>query len=185
MEVLQRVFADRRSVLEIASGTAQHACWFAGHLPHLHWQPSDMPASLAMAGPRCRAYAGDNLSLPIPLDVSARPWGIEQIPDALFTANSLHIMPWESVVDLFTELAGRVEPDTLLAVYGPFNYGGQYTSDSNANFDQWLARQSAFSAIRDFEQVDSLAAKAGFKLLEDNTMPANNRLLVWKSRAGL
>jgi len=178
--VLRRVFADRSRVLEIASGTAQHATWFAQQLPHVCWQPSEMPANLAIARPRCEEYSGDNLSAPVALDVSQRPWPIEALPDALFTANSLHIMPWESVQDLFAELAGRAAKETLLVVYGPFNYAGRYTSESNARFDQWLAEQNESSAIRDFERVDELAREAGFELLEDNPMPANNRLLVWR-----
>lgn len=180
LEVLSRVFADSREVLEIASGTAQHACWFAAHLPHLAWQPSDLPASLPLTIPRCDAFAGENLRPPLALDVSLRPWPVESIPDAVFSANSLHIMPWESVVELFAELGERAAAGTLLAVYGPFNYAGNYTSASNARFDQWLATQSPHSAIRDFERVDALASAAGFELLEDNTMPANNRLLVWQ-----
>jgi hypothetical protein len=148
-------------------------------MPHLQWQPSELPASLYLTRPRCEAYAGDNLGGPLGLDVSDRPWPLPALPTAIFSANSLHIMPWESVVDLFAELGERAAPGTLLAVYGPFNYGGQYTSASNARFDQWLAQQAPHSAIRDFEQVDSLAEQAGFALREDNAMPANNRLLVW------
>ena len=181
LEVLARVFADRHRVLEIASGTAQHASWFAANLPHLSWQPSELPANLPVTAPRCQAYAGDNLRPPVGLDVSCRPWPLDQIPHAVFSANSLHIMPWTSVVDLFAELGERTAEDTLLAIYGPFNYAGRYSSASNARFDQWLALQSPHSAIRDFERVNALATEAGFRLLEDNTMPANNRLLVWTS----
>ena len=181
LEVLARVFADRRAVLEIASGTAQHASWFAAHLAHLCWQPSELPANLPVTAARCQTYAGDNLRSPVGLDVSARPWPLDEIPHAIFSANSLHIMPWCSVVDLFAELGERTAEDTLLAIYGPFNYEGRYTSSSNARFDQWLAGQSPHSAIRDFERVNALAIEAGFRLLEDNTMPANNRLLVWTS----
>lgn len=183
LDVLSRVFADRRKVLEIASGTAQHASWFAAHLPQLVWQPSDLPGSLVITAPRCEAYTGENLRLPCSLDVSARPWNMAApLPDAIFTANSLHIMPWASVVDLFAELGERADSDTLLAVYGPFNYSGDYTSPSNAQFDQWLARQNPHSAIRDFERVNQLAEQARFELQEDNAMPANNRLLVWRKR---
>ncbi len=180
LEILARVFADRVEVLEIASGTAQHASWFAGHMPQLAWQPSELPANLPVTRPRCENYSGANLRQPVALDVSARPWPLADIPHAVFTANSLHIMPWDSVVDLFAELGERAVDDTILAVYGPFNYDGKYTSASNAQFDQWLARQNPHSAIRDFGQVDQLADAAGFALQEDNAMPANNRLLVWR-----
>ena len=181
LEVLKRVFADRASVLEIGAGTGQHATHFAVQLPHLTWQPSDIADNVAVTLPRCQAYTGGNLLYPVVLDVSARPWPVKELPDALFTANSLHIMPWESVIDLFGELGERSAPDTLLTIYGPFNYGGRYTSPSNAQFDQWLASQSPYSAIRNFEDVRNLAGEAGFALREDNAMPANNRLLVFAS----
>lgn len=180
LDVLARVFSGRREVLEIASGTAQHACWFAAHLPHLLWQPSELPANLPITTPRCKAYTGDNLLLPLGLDVSATPWPVDEIPHAIFSANSLHIMPWHAVEALFAELGERAVEGTLLAVYGPFNYEGRYTSESNARFDQWLAAQSLHSAIRGIEDVNALAKQAGFCLLEDNAMPANNRLLVWE-----
>lgn len=183
LEVLQRVFADRSEVLEIASGTGQHATWFAGQLPQLQWQPSDVPSQLAMLEPRCRDYGGTNLAQPVALDVAQRPWPLTSIPHALFSANSLHIMPWTAVVALFAELSERAVSDTVLAVYGPFNYDGAYTSASNARFDQWLAAQAGHSAIRDVEAVDQLAVGAGFRLVEDNPMPANNRLLVWRNTA--
>ena len=181
LEILRSAFADCSEVLEIASGTAQHATFFAEHMSHLYWRPSELRANLAITQLRCEAYPGANLAAPIPLDVSQRPWPLETVPRAIFTANSLHIMPWESVVDLFAELGERADADTLLALYGPFNYDGRYTSPSNAHFDQWLAQQSPHSGIRDFEQVAALAADAGFSLREDNDMPANNRLLVFTS----
>lgn len=181
LKVLSRIFADRTEVLEIASGTAQHATFFAEHMPHLHWQPSELRENLSVSAPRCAAYRGDNLAAPVVLDVSHRPWPLDAIPHALFTANSLHIMPWESVVAWFMELGDRASPNTVLALYGPFNYDGRYSSPSNAQFDQWLAQRSPWAAIRDFEKLEALAAEAGFQLREDNTMPANNRLLVFAS----
>lgn len=116
---------------------------------------------------------------PRSLDVCSRPWAVDVL-DAIFTANSLHIMPFSAVQKLFLELGKRASVGTLLAVYGPFNYNGQYTSESNARFDIWLAAQHPESAIRDFEQVDLLAKEAGFVLREDHSMPANNRLLIWR-----
>jgi hypothetical protein len=178
LSVLQPLFAGRRAVLEIGAGTGQHATFFATHLPWLHWYPSELPANLPYLLPRCEQYPRENLAPPQALDVTERPWPLA-IPDALFTANTFHIMPWEAVVALFAELRQGAAPDTLLAVYGPFNYGGRYTSESNARFDQWLAQRDPDSAIRDFEAVDALASGAGFALLEDHAMPANNRLLAW------
>ncbi len=183
LDVLTRAFADRRQVLEIASGTGQHACHFAANMPWLQWQPTELPENMPALHPRCAAYAGDNISPERALDVCDEPWPVD-IPDALFSANSLHIMPWAAVEKLFATLASSAGDDVVLAVYGPFNYNGNYTSDSNARFDQWLAQRSPDSAIRHFEDVDRLAAAAGFALQDDHEMPANNRLLVWAKQIG-
>lgn len=180
LEVLQNIFADRRSVLEIASGTGQHACHFAANMPWLRWQPTELAENLPLLQPRCAQYEGDNLGTPAALDVCDEPWPVA-IPDALFSANSLHIMPFSAVQKLFEALGKYAGEDLLLAIYGPFNYGGCYTSESNARFDQWLAQQHPESAIRDFEAVDGLATAAGFALLGDYQMPANNRLLAWRT----
>ena len=178
LEVLREAFARRRQVLEIASGTGQHACYFAAGMPWLQWQPTDLVENLETLRPRCAAYAGDKLLPELALDVRQDPWPVA-IPDTLFTANSLHIMAFSAVEALFAALGGYSRGDTLLAVYGPFNYGGQYTSASNARFDQWLAQQHPDSAIRHFEEVNRLAEEAGFRLQADHGMPANNRLILW------
>ena len=181
LEVLLEAFTDRREVLEIASGTGQHACHFAAHMPWLRWQPTELPENLPLLTPRCRAYPGANLLTPLALDVREPIWP-SAIPDALFSANSLHIMGFAAVERFFTALENQAGSDAVLAIYGPFNYGGTYTSASNARFDQWLAQQHPASAIRDFEAVDRLAAGAGFALQQDHAMPANNRLLVWRKQ---
>ena len=178
LALLRDLFADRHRVLEVASGTGQHACYMAEHMPWLSWQPTELPDHLPVLMPRCAAYAGGNLLQPRALDVTEQPWGVE-IPDALFTANSLHIMPWSAVEAMFSSLAQAAGDNVVLVVYGPFNYQGRYTSESNARFDIWLGQQHSESAIRDFEQVDALARSAGFELLSDHAMPANNRLLAW------
>ncbi len=179
LEVLQRWLHDVDRVLELGSGTGQHARYFAQQLPHLVWQPSDLECNHQGINAWREGYAGDNLPPPMRIDVTEVGWG-EAIPAAVFTANSLHIMPWQSVEALFSCLGGHAPLASLLFVYGPFNYDGAYTSDSNARFDQWLAEQHPGGSIRDFESVDALAAAAGYGLREDNTMPANNRLLVWQ-----
>ncbi len=183
LHVLTRVFADRRQVLEIASGTGQHACHFAANMPWLGWQPTELPENMPALRPRCAAYAGANLLPERALNVCDQPWPVD-IPDAIFTANSLHIMAFSAVEQLFATLGSTVGNDVVLAVYGPFNYSGCYTSDSNARFDQWLAQKATDSAIRHFEDVDRLAAGAGFELQGDHEMPANNRLLVWAKQPG-
>ena len=181
LEQLIRLLADSRSVLEIGAGTGQHAVHFAQAMPQLRWQPSEHPSAIATLEPRCVAADLSNLVPPLALDICTRPWPVAW-PDALYTANTLHIVPEATVETLFRECAERAASNSLLIVYGPFNYNGAYTSESNANFDQWLKTRDALSGIRDFEWVDALARDAGFALREDITMPANNRLLCWCRR---
>jgi cyclopropane fatty-acyl-phospholipid synthase-like methyltransferase len=178
LEVLRAHFAGRRRVLEIGSGTGQHAVHFAAELPHLIWQTSDVEPNL----PGIRSWIEEanlgNLPPPLTLDVSGT-WPCARF-DAVFTANTLHIMSWPSVCALFAALPSVLAQDAVLAVYGPFNYEGRFTSPSNAAFDAWLRRRAAHSAIRDFGAVDALARSIGLDLVEDRAMPANNRTLVWR-----
>jgi hypothetical protein len=175
---LREEFAAVEGVLELASGTGQHACYFAAALPVSRWQMTDLAENLSGLEAWRADYSGSNLPPALALDVCQAEWGVE-IPDAIFTANSLHIMPWLAVERLFDYLGKHAPIRNRLCIYGPFNYGGEYTSDSNARFDEWLAQRNAGSAIRDFEAVDALAAAAGYRLQADHAMPANNRLLVW------
>ncbi len=179
LAVLRRHFADRRRVLEIGSGTGQHAVHFAVALPHIIWQTSDLEAHLPGIRQWTEAAALANLPPPLPLDVTG-PWPAAHF-DALFTANTLHIMSWESVCALFAALPSVLTADGLLAVYGPFNYNGAFTSPSNEAFDAWLRRRSPESGIRDFTAVDALARSIGLRLIEDCPMPANNRTLLWRA----
>jgi len=179
LAVLRRHFADRQRVLEIGSGTGQHAVHFAARLPHLAWQASDRAENLE----GIRAWLGEaglaNTPAPLQLDVTQDHWPAQQY-DAVYSANTLHIMSWAEVERLFARLPEVLAADARLAVYGPFNYGGRFTSDSNAAFDASLKAQLPHRGIRDFEAVDALARAIGLSLLEDNAMPANNRCLVWK-----
>ena len=179
LAVLRDHFADRRSVLEIGSGTGQHAIYFAAALPHLSWQASDRAANLAGIRAWLDEAALPNTPAPIAFDVSAA-WPQQRF-DAVFSANTLHIMSWTEVERLFAGLPGILADDARLVIYGAFNYGGQYTSESNAVFNAWLKSQGAHQGLRDFEAVDALARQAGLTLLEDRAMPSNNRCLVWRS----
>ena len=183
LAVLRMHFADRHDVLEIGSGTGQHAVHFAVAMPWLRWQCSDVADNL----PGIRLWLDEaalpNTPAPIELDVAHGPWPA-QVFDAVFTANSLHIMGWAEVEALFAGLDAVLAGDATLVVYGPFNYGGGYTSDSNREFDGWLKARDPRSAIRDFEAVDALAGTIGLQLVADVAMPANNRCLVWRRDAG-
>jgi cyclopropane fatty-acyl-phospholipid synthase-like methyltransferase len=181
LEVLRQHFADRAHVLEIGSGTGQHALHFAAALPHLVWQTSELAPNLAGLRMWLEESSLPNLPPPIALDV-AGAWPETQF-DAIFTANTLHIMSWPDVRALFAALPKVLAADAVLAVYGPFNYKGRFTSPSNASFDEWLKQRSPQSGIRDFAAVDELARAIGFALVEDRPMPANNRTLVWRRSA--
>lgn len=182
LEVLREYFPDRRRVLEIGSGTGQHAVYFAPAFADAIWQTSDMAENLPGIQQWLDEAALPNLPPPLTLDVTGT-WPDARF-DAIFSANSLHIMPWMAVEQFFAGVGRVLEPNGILAVYGPFNYHGTYTSDSNRDFDGWLKQRSALSAIRDFEAIDRLASDIGCQLVKDHTMPANNRLLVWRRQAG-
>jgi hypothetical protein len=182
LAVLRRWLAGVDDLLEIGSGTGQHARFFAEQLPALRWQASDVAENLPGIQAWREDYRGDNLPPPLPLDVTGSRWPLA-IPAAVFTANSLHIMPWQAVTACFHYLGSHAPGGNRLLVYGPFNVGGHYTSDSNARFDEWLKATHPGGGIRDLEAVDELAAAAGYRLLEDCAMPANNRLLVWEKSA--
>lgn len=185
LSLLREHFADRRHVLEIGSGTGQHAVHFAAAMPWLAWQCSDRTEYL----PGIRLWLGEaglaNTPAPVELDVARRPWPAPpQRPepdrfDAAYSANTLHIMSWREVEAFFAGIDAALADDARLAVYGPFNYGGAFTSDSNAAFDASLKARDPAMGIRDFEAVDALARAIGLRLVKDAPMPANNRLLLW------
>jgi SAM-dependent methyltransferase len=166
-------------VLEIGSGTGQHAVHFAKHLPHLVWQPSDRQEYLSGLNERIAREGPANLRPAVELDVRALPWRVEPV-DAVFTANTLHIMDWDAVGDLFRGVGSVLSTAGVLCIYGPFRYGGAYTSQSNAQFDQYLKTRDSRSGLRDFEDVNRLAMVQGLRLLDDRAMPANNQLLLWQ-----
>jgi cyclopropane fatty-acyl-phospholipid synthase-like methyltransferase len=181
LAVLRDHFHDRREVLEIGSGTGQHAIFFAAALPQLTWQTSDRPENLPGIAAWLAEAALPNTPQPLEFDVFAA-WPKHRY-DAIFSANTLHIMPWEAVERLFAGLPGVLSAGAKVAIYGPFNYGGRFTSDSNAAFDAGLRERAPHQGIRDFERVNELAAKAGLSLIEDRAMPSNNRCLVWQARS--
>jgi SAM-dependent methyltransferase len=180
LSVLRVAFATARRVLEIGSGTGQHAVFFAKELPHLYWQASEVPGGDASI----RAWVADaglpNVGMPLSLDVTRQEWGCGAV-DGVFTANSLHIMSWSSVLALFRGVGRVLEPGGTVVIYGPFNYEGRYTSDSNEQFDVFLKARDPRSGIRDFEAVAAAAHElAGLAFERDAPMPANNRTLVFR-----
>lgn len=177
--VLGEAFADVQEVLEIGSGTSQHAVYFGQRLPHLIWQPSDLESNLADIRARLAAEAPANVLPPIALDVAMPVWPVTDM-DGVFSANAVHIMPWEHVIHMFHGIGRIMRRRATLCLYGPFKYNGGFTTPSNAQFDLWLKQRDPLSGVRDFEDVDALARAINLRLVADHAMPANNQLLVWR-----
>ena len=178
LAVLRRSFADRRHVLEIGSGTGQHAVYFASQLPHVAWHPTEQLAYLPDLTERVRLEGGPNLHPPLQLDVRQSVWPLRSA-DAAFTANTLHIMSWSEVRALFHGIGGTLTAGGLFCVYGPFLYDGHYTSPSNAEFDRMLRDRDPLSGLREINEVSALAREVGLRLETDHDLPAFNRLLVY------
>ncbi|MFO3706853.1 DUF938 domain-containing protein [Xanthomonas codiaei] len=193
LAVLQRHFADRRHVLEIGAGTGQHAVHFAAAMPWLQWQASDHADQLPGMRQWLDEAALPNTPPPVSLQAVLTPApGLAPPPpvpvltdgqrgyDAVYSANTLHIMGWPQVQALFAGLPAVMAPAAVLAIYGPFNRDGRFTSDSNRAFDAMLRERDPASGIRDAEAVDALAASVGLRLIEDVALPANNQCRVWR-----
>lgn len=179
LTVLREVFADRKNILEIGSGTGQHAVYFGLNLPYLIWQTSDLRENHADIHAWLAEAALPNVLAPLDLDVARSDWPIGRV-DGVFSANCVHIMAWTLVEKMFAGVGRVLGPGGVLCLYGPFNYGGTYTSASNARFDAWLKARDPLSGVRNFEDVDDLARAQGLHLVHDYIMPVNNHTLVWK-----
>ncbi|MEO8459442.1 MAG: DUF938 domain-containing protein [Dokdonella sp.] len=179
LDALQQHFADRERVLEIGSGTGQHAVFFASAMPQLIWQTSDREENLAGIRMWLDEARLPNTPTPMTFDVNDAIWP-PMLYDALYSANTLHIMSWAEVERLFARLPEIMTESARLAIYGPFNSDGQFTSPSNAAFDASLRARAPHMGIRDRADVDALARAAGLNMIEDRELPANNRCIVWQ-----
>lgn len=180
LSILRTEFAANKHVLEIGSGTGQHAIFFAAHLPHLTWHTSDLPVNHASILAWQQEARLSNLLPPLALNVAGE-WPHQSF-DGVFTANTCHIMAWHEVEKMFAGIGRVLCADGKLCIYGPFNYGGQSTSPSNARFDAYLKAQAPHMGIRNIEDIQELAAQQNMAKLADYEMPANNRLLVWQKQ---
>lgn len=181
-EVLARALPATGCVLEIASGTGEHASHFARHFPELLFQPSDPDAaSRASIEARRQHEALPNLAPPLEIDVMRASWwrGLDPV-DAILCINMIHIAPWRAAEGLVEGAAALLRADAPLILYGPYRREGQHTADSNAVFDANLRRRDAAWGVRDLEDVEALAASHGFLQDEVVGMPANNLTLVWR-----
>ena len=180
LKVIKPLLLNAKSVLEVGSGTGQHCVYFAKELPHLTWQASDQSMYL----PSVSAWIDDakltNTPKALKLNVDL-DWPEDKY-QAIYSANTVHIMSWEMVLNFFKGVGQVLDKGGVFILYGPFNYQGQYTSQSNANFDLLLKDNNPLSAIRDFEALNQLAQKVGLSLVNDFAMPANNRILCWEKQ---
>ncbi|WP_210247264.1 DUF938 domain-containing protein [Aliikangiella marina] len=178
LDVITPLLKSCSELLEIGSGSGQHAVYFAEKLPHLIWQTSDRSDNHWAINLWIDEANSKNIKRPFELDVTQNHWPESKF-DAVFTANTAHIMPWEAVVAMIKGVGNLLGKNGLFIIYGPFNYQGQFTSESNARFEMWLKEQAQHQGIRDFEAFEEQANEVGLELVNDIEMPANNRVLVF------
>ena len=176
LAIISPIFSSHNSVLEIGSGTGQHAVYFAGEMPQLQWYTSDCRSYIEGINMWLEEARLPNIIAPVELNVTTSKWPKIDV-DAVFTANSIHIMNWNEVVHFMDGVGKLLSNQGDLVIYGPFNYGGSYTSESNERFDQWLKSRDPKSGIKHFEDMISLADENRLRLFTDYSMPANNRIL--------
>ena len=181
LEVLSKVFNESGKVLEVGSGTGQHAVFFTQQLPHLQWYPTDVSTALPGIRLWIKDAGHDRIEMPQELDVNIEIWPFRNM-DYVFTANTTHIVSWSEVKSMFRGIAQVLKSGGIFCQYGPFNYNGSYTSPSNEQFDQWLKQRDPRSGIRNFEDLVLLAEKHEMILYTDFEMPANNHILAWQKK---
>jgi len=184
LAVLRDVLPARGVVLEIASGSGEHAVHFAQALPEIIWQPSDADAA-ALASIRAYrdAYGASNLLPPLRIDVRDPPWPVDKI-DAVLSINMIHIAPWNACEGLFLGASQVLRKGGKLILYGPFNIDGRFTAQSNEAFDTSLKARDASWGIRDLADVEACAARNGLRLVSQVEMPANNLTVVFTRKPG-
>lgn len=178
LERLREIFEAPGRVLEVGTGTGQHAVHFAKAMPHLQWQPTDHPDAAHIGRPRLEQAALPNILPMVELNVGTAHWPVNSFRWA-FSANTAHIMAWNEIEQMFDHFVERLPKDGVFCLYGPFNHQGQFSSDSNRQFDQHLRARAPHMGIRDLEDLSALAEAMGLILAENYAMPANNRLLVF------
>ncbi|MCK4708254.1 MAG: DUF938 domain-containing protein, partial [Gammaproteobacteria bacterium] len=172
LEQLRNLLSDSKNILEIGSGTGQHVIYFAQNLSHSTWQPTDLAENIPGIKLWSEEAALNNIVSPVVLNVEQQNWNLPAKYDAVFTANTLHIMSIKHVEKLFDGTARVLNEHGLFCCYGPFNKNGKYTSESNARFDVWLKERDSLSGIRDMDELSVFAERAGLRLIDDVAMPA-------------
>lgn len=180
LEILRDLVPERGSLLEIGSGTGQHALFMGHALPEVRWQPSDVAANLPALAANLDA-APPNVQPPVALDLNDPDWPVDTV-DVVYAANVLHIVSMDLGAALIAGAGSRLAPGGRLILYGPFRYDGEFTTESNRDFDGWLRERDSASGIREIAWVESLADEAGLSREFDRSMPANNQLLSFVKR---
>ncbi len=178
LAVLRECLPAKGRVLEIGSGTGQHAAYFSSAFPNLDWLPSDLPQHLAGIS-LWRREAGQNCLAPVGLDLLSDALQMPQA-DAIVCINTLHIVAWQGTHQLFTAAGRMLSPGQAVYLYGPYRYADRPLEPSNEQFDQWLKARDPASGIRNFEDLSRIAQEQGFSLEADVPMPANNRSLIFR-----
>ncbi len=178
-DVLETHLSHVQTVLEIGSGTGQHAVYFAGRFSGVVWQPTDRAENITAISARVNESGLKNVLLPLVLDVEAQADLVGRY-DFAFSANTAHIMSVAQVRCMFNVVSTHLKVNAVFALYGPFKYRGQHTAQSNESFDAMLQQQGAHMGIRDKADLDAMAFDVGLDFYKDIEMPANNRLLMWR-----
>ena len=183
LSVLTPYLSEGDHVLEIGSGSGQHAIHISAALPQIQWLPSDRAITLALLSANIREYGTPNVQQPMELDLASPPQALPKDVQCVYAANVMHIVSEPLGAKLIKLAAQSLVKDGYLVLYGPYRYGGKFTTESNKDFDGWLKGRDSDSGIRDFEWVEGLANTCGLSLIKDHAMPANNQCLVFhKSR---
>jgi len=179
LSVLTNYLSEGDHVFEIGSGSGQHAIHMAAALPQIQWRPSDRANTLALLSANIREYGTPNVQQPIELDLAKPPLALPEGVQCVYAANVMHIVSEPLGVTLIKLAAQSLLKDGYLVLYGPYRYGGKFTTESNKDFDGWLKDQDSDSGVRDFEWIERLANESGLTLIKDHAMPANNQCLVY------
>lgn len=180
LSVLTNYLSDGDHIFEIGSGSGQHAIHIAAALPTIQWQPSDRAINLAVLSANIREYVTPNVQAPIELDLAKPPLALPKGVQCVYAANVMHIVSESLGANLLRLAAKSLLKSGYLVLYGPYRYGGKFTTESNKDFDRWLRDRDSASGVRDFEWVERLANKCGLSLIKDHAMPANNQCLVFQ-----
>ncbi len=182
LAVLKDILPAAGTILEIGSGSGQHVVYFAHALPAWIWQPSEMPDALPGLKARLADEGGANIRPPLVLDVTTKEWPAT-VFDALYSANTAHIMPWKAVLAMLAGAGRLLRPGGLFALYGPFHDGGRHDAPSNIEFDAWLKQRDPEMGVRDALALAAAARRHGLEKIDQRSMPANNRILVFNKAA--